>query len=102
MRPITNMKPAKNVNNGDACEVAREFEKRAGLQITVRVFNWEGYTTITFQGNINQIVDVELPARDVGGDQFADLKRLVMTQGMATFMGGLSTPLLRCHGKKLS
>lgn len=98
MRPIKNMKLAKNVNIDDVCEAEREFETTSGVHITVRALNLEYYIIREFQANIDQIVYVAISVRDVRGDHVADLKRLFMTQGMDNSLAGNSTALLHQQG----
>lgn len=75
IHPITNMKAPKTFNEEDVREVACEFQTTAVRQITARALKGEYYVICDLQSNIDQIVDVALPRRDIGGEYVAELKR---------------------------
>lgn len=82
MHPITNTKLPNTVNYDDVRKFAREFDKITGHHSNKGSLSWDDYTICESKVIIYQIVDLEIPVRDAGGDHVPDLMGLFITQGM--------------------
>lgn len=82
MRQIKNMTPANTVNDDDVRNISSELEATSGPYITMRVINTEEYTIPEIKANLDPIVSVEVPFREVGGDHIAYLKSSFLTKGI--------------------
>lgn len=80
MRPITNMTLTKTVNNEEFLEIAGEFKTTSSRHNNDLSFNREVSTICELEGNMKQIVEMEISLPVVGVDHVTDLNRLFLTQ----------------------
>lgn len=92
---------SKNRQKNDVRDAVRSIETTSGHQITVSAFNREEYTIREIQGNLDQILKVEITLRDVAADYVAELDRRFLNHGMDFSLGVISTAPLQQHGQKL-